>query len=329
MSHREVLDDGSIRLAKDGCCFVFRRLRPGAVLVTIAGRDTGSLGDAPLDELHAEMLRYPPIDLYVDARSATFAAESVSDAWTRFFSANRERLQRVRILVGSPFVELVVNVAKLFSRTGELIRIGSDALSFEEAVARVAPATARAPSQPGLARAAEPAVPAGAAAPPAGAARTGTASPAAIRREVQADGAVRISSDRCSYVLRRLRPGAVLVVVAGHEGGEFGEIPLDEIRREIARSGPLALFVDLRAVTVAAPSVSDAWTAFFAASRETISRVRILVGSRLLELVVALSKEASRTGEMIQIDDDPERFEAALAREAAPGRPAPRGPARP
>ncbi|XYI01931.1 hypothetical protein ACMHYB_20040 [Sorangium sp. So ce1128] len=82
-------------------------------------------------------------------------------------------------------------------------------------------------------------------------------------------------------------------------------------------------------MTVAAPSVSDAWTAFFAASRETISRVRILVGSRLLELVVALSKEASRTGEMIQIDDDPERFEAALAREAVPGRPAPRGPSRP
>ncbi|WP_437310654.1 hypothetical protein [Sorangium sp. So ce388] len=48
MSHREVLDDGSIDLAKDGCSFVFRRLRPGAVLVTIAGRDTGSLGDAPL-----------------------------------------------------------------------------------------------------------------------------------------------------------------------------------------------------------------------------------------------------------------------------------------
>ncbi|XYI01932.1 hypothetical protein ACMHYB_20045 [Sorangium sp. So ce1128] len=178
MSHREVLDDGSVRLAKDGCCFVFRRLRPGAVLVTIAGRDTGSLGDAPLDELHAEMLRYPPIDLYVDARSATFAAESVSDAWTRFFSANRERLQRVRILVGSPFVELVVNVAKLFSRTGELIRIESDA----------------------------------------------------IRREVQADGAVRISNERCSYVFRRLRPGAVLLAIAGHDGGEFGEIPLDEIR---------------------------------------------------------------------------------------------------
>ncbi|WP_437335631.1 hypothetical protein [Sorangium sp. So ce394] len=41
MIHREILGDGSIRLAKDGCSFVFRRLRPGAVLVTIAGRDTG------------------------------------------------------------------------------------------------------------------------------------------------------------------------------------------------------------------------------------------------------------------------------------------------
>ncbi|KYF84449.1 hypothetical protein BE11_16720 [Sorangium cellulosum] len=140
---------------------------------------------------------------------------------------------------------------------------------------------------------------------------------------------MRISNERCAYVFRRIRPGAVLIAITGHDGGEFGEVPLDEIRREIARSGPLALFIDLRAVTVAAPSVSDAWTAFFAASRETLSRVRLLVGSKLLELVVALSKEASRTGELIQIDDDPGRFEAALAREAASGRPAPLGPSRP
>ncbi|WP_437999011.1 hypothetical protein WMF26_02470 [Sorangium sp. So ce185] len=329
MIHREILGDGSIRLAKDGCSFVFRRLRPGAVLVTIAGRDTGGLGDAPLDELQAEIARYPPVELYVDARDATFAAESVSDAWTRFFSANRDRLRRVRILVGTPFVQLVVDVAKLFSRTGELIQIESDARRFDEAVASAAPA--RAPSQPGLphaaepARIAEPAVAPGAA--PAGIA--GATASTAIRREVLADGAVQLANDRCSYTFRRLRPGVMLIAIAGHDGGEFGELPLDEIRKEIARFGPAALFVDVRAVTVAAPSVSDAWTAFFAANRATISRVRILVGSKLLQLVVALSKEASRTGDMIQIDDDPERFQAALAREAAPERPAPRGPSRP
>ncbi|WP_437681478.1 hypothetical protein [Sorangium sp. So ce131] len=332
MIHRELLEDGSIRLAKDGCSFVFRRLRPGAVLVTIAGRDTGSLGDAPLDELQAEIARYPPIDLYVDARDATFAAESVSDAWTRFFSANRARLRRVRILVGSPFVQLVVDVAKLFSRTGELIQIESDARQFDEAVAREAPTPTRAPSQPGVARAAEPAAAAGpapVAGPSAAPSAVAGAGPATIRREVQADGTVRLSNARCTYTFQRLRPGAVLVTITGHDGGEFGEIPLDEIRKEIARFGPVALFVDVRAVTVAAPSVSDAWTAFFAASRTTISRVRILVGSKLLQLVVALSKEASRTGEMIQIDEDPERFQAALAREAAPAPQAPRGPSRP
>lgn len=144
MSQREILDDGSIRLTTKGCAFVYTRLRPGAVLVTITGRDTGELGSEPLDELLAEVKRYPPVNLYVDTRNATFAAAEVRDAWTNFFSVHRAHLRRVRILVGSRFLQLAIEVAKLFSRTGELIQVDADAPRFDEALAREAPA----PSKP-------------------------------------------------------------------------------------------------------------------------------------------------------------------------------------
>lgn len=105
------------------------------------------------------------------------------------------------------------------------------------------------------------------------------------------------------------------MTIAGHDGGEFGEIPLDEVRAEIARFGSVTLFADLRDVTAAVPSVSEAWTAFFVAAAGKLTSVRILTGSRLIQLTVALSKEASNTGQLIKIDTEPERFEEALARE--------------
>jgi hypothetical protein len=306
--HRETLDDGSIRLSANGCSFVYTRLRPGAVLVTIEGRDLGALGDAPLDELAAEIRRYPPVDLYMDTRDATFAATSVSDAWTSFFSANHAQLRRVRILVSSRFVHLVVEVAKLFSRTGELIQIDADAARFDEAVARVASATSRtrlrhAPAQGGEAQVAP--------------ARAATPARSVIQREVARDGSLRLANDRCAYVIRRLRPGTVLMTITGHDGGEFGEAPLDEIRAEIDRFGPVTLFINLRDVTVAGSSVSDVWTAFFASGGQRLKRVRILVGSRLIQLTVALSKEVSRAGQLIQIDTELADFEEALARETS------------
>lgn len=318
MIHREVLDDGSIRLAAEGCSFVYARLRPGAVLVTIGGRDTGALGDAPLDELAAEIRRYPPVDLYIDTRDTTFVAPSVSDAWTSFFSANHAQLRRVHILVGSRFVHLKIEVAKLFSRTGELIQIDADAARFDEAVAREAqrstgPTKARARLTPVLEGEAKAAPGVVNAAP----ARAVSSARSTIRREVARDGALRLSNDRCAYMIRRLRPGAVLMTITGHDGGEFGEAPLDEVRAEIARFGPLTLFINLRDVTAAGASVSDVWTAFFAGGAQRLKRVRILVGSRLIQLTVALSKEVSRTGQLIQIDTDLDAFVEALARETS------------
>ena len=131
---RESLPDGSggLRLSAGDCSFVFERPRAGVLLVTITGHDKGQFGTETLDEIRAEIGRERSIKLFVDASGATGAATSVSDAWTRFFSLNREHLSRVYILVGSKMVHLTVAISQHFSQTGNLIQIYSDPEQFSK-----------------------------------------------------------------------------------------------------------------------------------------------------------------------------------------------------
>ena len=73
------------------------------------------------------LLRERPLELFVDASAASMPAVDVSRDWTHFFSANREHLTRVSILVSSKSVELTIAIAQHLSQTGRLIQIYSDA----------------------------------------------------------------------------------------------------------------------------------------------------------------------------------------------------------
>lgn len=131
----EILDDGTTRVSDGLCTFAFTRPKPGVLVVRIEGTDKGRLGTAPIDRVREEIGRFGALDLFIDARAAGVASLEVSDAWTAFFQANAGGLKRVTILAVSQFVHLTVSVAKLFSRTGELIQIYSDPALFEAAVA--------------------------------------------------------------------------------------------------------------------------------------------------------------------------------------------------
>lgn len=127
---REELPDGDVRLADPACTFLFHRLRPAALLVTITGHDRGQFGTRSLDEVRLEILRHRPLELFIDASEAVGATARVSEEWTRFFSLNREHLKRVSVLVGSKAVHLTVAIAQHLSRTGNLIQIYSDPETF-------------------------------------------------------------------------------------------------------------------------------------------------------------------------------------------------------
>lgn len=131
---REVGDDGAVAFRSPDCEIVVQRLRVGVLLVSIQGQDKGSFESAVLDEIQLEIRRHGTIELFVDARRAVLAAQPVVERWTQWFQVNQRGLSGVSILVASKFIQLTMEVAKLFSRTGGLIRIYTDAGAFTEAV---------------------------------------------------------------------------------------------------------------------------------------------------------------------------------------------------
>lgn len=132
---RELLPGGAARLSKGRCAFLFEALKPRLLRVTIQGRDTGALGPAVFEEVRFH-LGGEPLELFVDAREADGPTSEVSEAWTRFLNKEAPHFKRVSILAVSNFVHLTVSVAKLFSRTGELVQIYSDPGLFDAALER-------------------------------------------------------------------------------------------------------------------------------------------------------------------------------------------------
>jgi len=132
-------------------------------------------------------------------------------------------------------------------------------------------------------------------------------------REYLPGGGLRLRAGDCSFTYQSLRRGALLVTIAGIDKGQFGTATLDEIRLDMLRHRPLELFVDAAAAVAVAVPVSQEWTHFFSLNREHLTRVSVLVGSKAVELTVAIAQHLSQTGNLIQIYSDRALFEARVA----------------
>ncbi len=143
---RQMLADGGLKLCAGKAWFVFYRLRPGVILVTAGGADRGELGWAPMDELREDLSRFAPIELFIDGSDVSGVTAAASDKWTEWLRQHRAGIKNCSVLVSSKFMHITIEVAKLFSRTGEMIRVYQDPAAFAEAIARAAPGFARLPT---------------------------------------------------------------------------------------------------------------------------------------------------------------------------------------
>lgn len=140
---REELAGGRVRLSTARCSFVYDRPRPGVVVCTISGHDDGTFGTATIDELRGDVARYAPVELFIETQDVFTAGTEVRRMWTDWIAANQRGLKSVNILVRSKYLQVTMEVTKLFSRTGELMRIYLDPAAFAEALARAAPGSSQ------------------------------------------------------------------------------------------------------------------------------------------------------------------------------------------
>jgi hypothetical protein len=290
--HREHLSTGTLRLRSDDCTFLFTRLRPGALLLTVLGEDDGEFGAMVLDELEAEITRFGrPLVLFVDALGTVRVSNVVANRWTEWFEDRRDRLARVSVLVRSKTISLTMSIARHLSGTAGLFEVTSDRAAFERELVRVAPGGGVHLEAERFSRDA-----------------------LTIDRIEHGAGCVELRSPRCSFRLEPLAAGALLLTVRGLDTGEFGIAVVDEIRRYAREQRmPLELFVDADVDFVDA-GVRDLWTQWIKADGRHVRHVTMLVGSKSTRLSIAVSREQSRTIEQIRLLDDRALFDAAVTR---------------
>jgi hypothetical protein len=133
----ETPDDLRLEITdKPAASMVLRRLGPAVVLISATGHDKGHLGENPFLWLERELGRHGSIEVFVDMRAMFNATQTVADRWSEWIQRHRSRLRHMSLLVGSKYVQMTVEVAKLFSRTGELMRVYTDAAAFSDAIAQ-------------------------------------------------------------------------------------------------------------------------------------------------------------------------------------------------
>jgi hypothetical protein len=120
------------------------------------------------------------------------------------------------------------------------------------------------------------------------------------RRELSAGG--------CTFEFERPATGVLVVTIRGFDKGELGDEPLKEISSDFGLGRPLELFIDASQAVGAVKEVSDAWTRFFAERQKDLKRVHVLVGSKVVQLTIAIAQHLSRTGSLVQLYSDPEIF---------------------
>ncbi|RPI61855.1 MAG: STAS/SEC14 domain-containing protein [Lysobacterales bacterium] len=133
-----------------------------------------------------------------------------------------------------------------------------------------------------------------------------------FEREVLPDGSVRIRSHKTEFVFTRPKASVLVVTITGYDKGQLGTAPLDEIGSALRVAAPVQLFVDARNAVGATVRVSEDWTRFLTRHAADLEHVHVLVGSKMVELTVAIARHLSRIERLMQIYSDPGIFETQL-----------------
>lgn len=142
-----------------------------------------------------------------------------------------------------------------------------------------------------------------------------------MKRESIENGATRLTTDGCSFTYWKFRPGVLLMQIAGDDMGLFGTATQDEAERAFRRfGGPLELYVEATEAIPPATTVMEDWIAWFAVNRQRLKRVLMLIRpeDKVLHLTIEITRHLSRTGNLIEVCLDSEKFWSRLER-AAPG----------
>ena len=294
MAEAELLRDGSLRYRAGDCCFVFTRVRPGVLLTSIFGYDSGELGRAPLEAVEAEYSRFQlPIEWFIDASGVSNARNPVFQQWTSWLNENRSKLKRVAVLTGTRPAHLTISIARHLSNTDTLMTIYEDGALFLNALRTgVASSEAYVPVQM---RANEPAID--------------------VIQNRERDGTWRIRT-QSAEISFRLAGRSLISTFAGPDIDVLATPSMDAAVDQLAAGQPVTWFADLRTAEVS-KELMDSWTQWILAHRAFFTRIAILTNRGAFPLILNIVNYRSGMGDLVKVYSDCVEYERVMTMSAA------------
>lgn len=116
----------------------------------------------------------------------------------------------------------------------------------------------------------------------------------------------------CNVAIRRPAPGVAVVVLSGSDTGEFGDLALRELQRDLTRFNSIELFIDARAVRGASIEVSAEWALWMRARRQAFERINMLTGTRYIQITAAFVRRFAGLADLMNVFTDHAAFDERL-----------------
>jgi hypothetical protein len=280
----EYLRDGALRIRGADCTFVFTRIRPGVLLTSISGLDSGELGTAPLDEVEAEFERFrTPLEWFVDASAAMNARSGVFQQWTGWLDSNRAKLQRIQVLTGTKPAHLTISIARHLSNTDTLMTVYTEQEEFTK-VLRAAGWEIDLSD-----RSREPGV--------------------LVRGDVM-NGSRHIRTPSAEVTVR-VTDRSIVSTFTGREIDVLATPSMDAVGASIKERQNVQWFADLRGADVS-KQLMEAWTTWIIAHRSSFSRIAILANAGAFPLILDIVNYRHGLDGLIRTYREEEEYQRAM-----------------
>ena len=117
----------------------------------------------------------------------------------------------------------------------------------------------------------------------------------------------------CNLSIHRPAPAVAVVVLSGSDIGEFGQLPMCELKKDLEQSKTIELFIDARAVRGASIEVSAEWALWMRAHRGSFQRINMLTGSRYIQITATFVRRFAGLADLMNVFTEHAVFDACLA----------------
>ena len=125
--------------------------------------------------------------------------------------------------------------------------------------------------------------------------------------------AIEYDGVHCGLAIRRPAAAVALVVLSGCDIGEFGDLPMRELQKDLARYKTIELFIDARAVRGASIAVSGEWALWMRAHRPSFKRINMLTGSRYIQITATFVRRFAGLADLMNVFTEQAVFDECLA----------------